>query len=83
MSSARALAASSAGARPPIELRLRSGLQGQSAFRIDNLSGLLVDVQVSEVDINNVALDQPATLTLDAIPNKTYHGHVVGGLAGR
>ena len=51
---------------------------GQSAFRIDNLSGLLVDVQVSEVDINGVALDQPATLTLDAIPNKTYHGHVVG-----
>jgi HlyD family secretion protein len=34
-------------------------------------------VQVSEVDINNVAVDQPATLTLDAIPNKTYHGQVV------
>ncbi len=50
----------------------------QSAFRIDNLSGLLVDVQVSEVDINNVAVDQPATMTLDAIPNKTYHGQVVG-----
>ena len=30
------------------------------------------------MDINGVALDQPATLTLDAIPNKTYHGHVVG-----
>ena len=50
----------------------------QSAFRIDNLSGLLVDVQVSEVDINDVAIDQPSTLTLDAIPNKTYHGQVTG-----
>ncbi len=46
------------------------------AFRIDDLSGLLVDVQVSEVDINSVAVDQPVTLTLDAIPNKTYAGQV-------
>src|SRR5512140_404094 len=49
----------------------------QAAFRVDDLSNLLVDVQVSEVDINNVVLDQVATLTLDAIPNKTYHGQVV------
>jgi HlyD family secretion protein len=33
-------------------------------------------VEVSEVDINNVAPDQPATLTLDAIPGKAYHGQV-------
>ncbi len=46
------------------------------AFRIDDLSGVLVDVQVSEVDINSVAVGQPATLTLDAIPNKTYAGEV-------
>ena len=43
---------------------------------MDDLSNLLIDVQVSEVDINNIALDQPVTLTLDAIPNKTYHGQV-------
>lgn len=49
----------------------------QLAFRVDDLSTLLVDVQVSEVDINNVSLNQPATLTLDAIPNQTYHGEVV------
>jgi HlyD family secretion protein len=49
----------------------------QSAFRIDDLSSLLVDVQVSEVDINGVAVDQEATLTLDAVPNTTYHGRVV------
>jgi HlyD family secretion protein len=47
------------------------------AFRVDDLSNLLVDVQVSEVDINSVSLDQPATLSLDAIPNKEYHGRVV------
>jgi HlyD family secretion protein len=46
------------------------------AFRIDDLSDLLVDVQVSEVDINSVAPNQPAVLTLDAIPGKSYHGQV-------
>jgi HlyD family secretion protein len=46
------------------------------AFRIDDLSNLLVDVQVSEVDINSVASNQPAVLTLDAIPGKSYHGQV-------
>lgn len=49
----------------------------QLAFRVDDLSSLLVDVQVSEIDINNVSINQPATLTLDAIPNRTYHGLVV------
>ncbi len=49
---------------------------GQAAFRIDNLSTLLVDVDVSEVDINSVAVGQQATLSLDAIPGKTYHGVV-------
>lgn len=46
------------------------------AFRVDDLSNLLIDVQVSEVDINNVSIDQPVTFSLDAIPNKTYHGVV-------
>ncbi|MBC7878760.1 MAG: efflux RND transporter periplasmic adaptor subunit [Anaerolineales bacterium] len=50
---------------------------GSTAFRIDDLSHLLVDVQVSEVDINNVAVGQAATLTFDAILGKEYHGEVV------
>jgi HlyD family secretion protein len=50
---------------------------GLAAFRIDDLSGLLVDVQVSEVDINNIAVGQPVTLTFDAISGKTYNGQVV------
>lgn len=50
---------------------------GTIAFRIDDLSSLLVDVQVSEVDINNVAVGQNATLSFDAILGKTYNGTVV------
>ena len=50
---------------------------GDTAFRIDNLSSLLVDVKVSEVDINNVSIGQPVTLTFDAILGKEYHGKVV------
>ncbi len=50
---------------------------GATAFRIDDLSSLLVDVEVSEVDINNVAMGQPVTLTFDAILGKTYNGTVI------
>lgn len=50
---------------------------GTIAFRVDDLSSLLVDVQVSEVDINNVAVGQNATLSFDAILGKTYNGTVV------
>ena len=50
---------------------------GATAFRLDDLSGLYVDVEVSEVDINNVSLGQAATLSFDAILSKTYHGEVV------
>jgi HlyD family secretion protein len=50
---------------------------GQTAFRLDDLSRLLVDVSVSEVDINSVEVDQPVTLTFDAILGKVYKGKVV------
>ena len=50
---------------------------GATAFRVDNLSSLLVDVDVSEVDINNVSVGQPVTLSFDAILGKEYHGQVV------
>jgi HlyD family secretion protein len=50
---------------------------GTVGFRVDDLSRLLVDVQVSEVDINSVALDQPAVVTFDAVLGKEYHGKVV------
>jgi len=50
---------------------------GAIAFRLDNLDNLYVDVAVSEVDINNVSIGQPATLSFDAVLNKEYHGQVV------
>lgn len=50
---------------------------GATAFRLDNLSSLLVDVKVSEVDINSVSIGQPVMLTFDAILGKVYHGEVV------
>ncbi|HSG44043.1 MAG TPA: efflux RND transporter periplasmic adaptor subunit [Anaerolineales bacterium] len=50
---------------------------GATAFRIDDLSKLLVDVEVSEVDINSVFVGQPVELTFDAILGKEYHGEVV------
>ena len=50
---------------------------GETAFRLDNLSSLLVDVKISEVDINNVSIGQPVTLTFDAILGKEYHGEIV------
>jgi len=56
---------------------------GTQAFQIDDLSSLLIDVQVVEVDINHVQVGQPAAITFDAIPNKTYTGKVVStDLAG-
>lgn len=50
---------------------------GATAFRLDNLTSLFVNVEVSEVDINSVAIGQAATLSFDAILNKAYHGEVV------
>lgn len=47
-----------------------------SAFRLDDLSHLLVDVQVSEVDINRIKVGQPVTMSFDAILGKEYQGKV-------
>src|SRR4030095_11997566 len=50
---------------------------GANAFRLDDLTSLLVDVEVSEVDINSVEVGQPVSLSFDAILGKEYHGEVV------
>ena len=50
---------------------------GAAAFRLDDLTSLFVDVEVSEVEINSVEVGQPATLSFDAILDKDYHGEVV------
>src|SRR4030067_4641 len=61
------------------EVQVKPGDQiapGSTAFRLDDLSHLLVDVLVSEVDINNINPGQEATLTFDAILGKEYRGVV-------
>jgi len=49
---------------------------GTLAFRVDDLSHLLVDLQISEVDINNVTVGQAVTVTFDAVQGKSYTGQV-------
>ncbi len=49
---------------------------GVTAFTINDLSKLYLDLQVSEVDINSVAQDQPVDLTFDAIADNQYRGQV-------
>lgn len=49
---------------------------GTTAFRVDDLSYMYADIQVSEVDINKIKVGQDVTLTFDAILAKEYHGTI-------
>jgi HlyD family secretion protein len=49
----------------------------QSAFRLDDLSRLYLDIDISEVDINRITSGQEVLLTFDAIVEKEFHGEVV------
>ncbi|MEX2144331.1 MAG: efflux RND transporter periplasmic adaptor subunit [Anaerolineales bacterium] len=49
---------------------------GLVAFQLDDLSRLLVDVEVSEVDINRVQIGQQAIISFDAAPEREYLGVV-------
>jgi HlyD family secretion protein len=46
------------------------------AFRIDDLSSLLLDVRVSEVDINRINIGNTVNITFDAIQGREYRGTV-------
>lgn len=50
---------------------------GQQAVRIDDLSTLYLDVQISEIDIPQVSLGQPVELVFDAYFETTFNGEVV------
>lgn len=50
---------------------------GTLAFRLDDLSSMLVDLNVSEIDIPLVQPGQQVIATFDAILAKEYHGQVV------
>ncbi len=50
---------------------------GAIAFQLDDLSRLLIDLEVSEVDINSVAVGQEVTVNFDAVQGADYRGEVV------
>jgi HlyD family secretion protein len=50
--------------------------QGSTIMTIADMSQITAEVKVDETDIVNVKLGQQATITVDAIPNKTFQGHV-------
>jgi HlyD family secretion protein len=56
------------------------GVQNSAAstiMTIADMSIVTAEVKVDETDIVNVKLGQPAEITVDAIPNKTFTGHVI------
>ena len=56
------------------------GIQNSAAstiMTIADMSLITAEVKVDETDIVNVKLDQVADITIDAIPNRTFKGHVI------
>jgi len=49
---------------------------GGLAFQIEDRSHMYIDVEVSEIDINNIQLGQTVDLTFDAILGANYEGRV-------
>jgi HlyD family secretion protein len=50
--------------------------EGSTLMTIADMSVVTAEVKVDETDIVNVALGQPADVTVDALPGKTFKGHV-------
>jgi HlyD family secretion protein len=49
---------------------------GSTLLTLADMSVITAEVKVDETDIVNVRLGQPAEVTIDAIPKKTFHGTV-------
>ena len=54
----------------------QSVASGTEALQMDDLDNLMIDVSVSEVDINKLAVGQEAVISFAAIPSHTYKGMV-------
>ncbi len=50
--------------------------EGSTIMTIADMSVITAEVKVDETDIVNIHLGQVADITIDAIPNQTYKGHV-------
>jgi HlyD family secretion protein len=57
--------------------------EGSFLMTISDMSVVTSEVKVDETDITNIRSGQPADVTIDAVPGKTFKGHVteVGELA--
>jgi HlyD family secretion protein len=50
--------------------------EGSTLMTLADMSVVTAEVKVDETDIVNVALGQPADVTVDALPNEVFKGHV-------
>ncbi|MGB7264564.1 MAG: efflux RND transporter periplasmic adaptor subunit, partial [Terracidiphilus sp.] len=50
--------------------------EGSTLMTLADMSVVTAEVKVDETDIVNVQLGQPAEVTVDALPNKVFKGHV-------
>ena len=50
--------------------------EGSTIMTIADMSVVTAEVKVDETDIVNIQMNQPAEVTVDAIPGKTFKGHV-------
>jgi len=50
--------------------------EGSTLMTLADMSVITAEVKVDETDIVNVKIGQPAEVTVDALPGKTFKGHV-------
>ena len=50
--------------------------EGSTLMTLADMSVITAEVKVDETDIVNVALGQPTDVTVDALPGRTFKGHV-------
>ncbi len=50
--------------------------RGQRVMEIADLGQLELHIEIPERDSARVAIDQPVSFTLDAVPNKAFHGKI-------
>ncbi len=50
--------------------------EGSTLMTLADMSVITAEVKVDETDIVNIRAGQPADVTVDAIPNKVFKGHV-------
>jgi RND family efflux transporter MFP subunit len=72
------------GANRKVEVGM-TPFEGQDLMYLPDLSSMIVETEISEVDLSRVQLGNPAELRLDAYPDASFRGEVavISGLARR